>query len=480
MKTLLINPPYQSLYRAVRFQTPPLGLLYVAAFCERDGWPVDLHDMNVGSTVDQDPDFRGYDVVGITAETSRIKPALRLARLAKRAGARVVIGGPHAMFDADAIFKTGDVDVIISGEGELTFLELMERYRDGAPVHDVRGILYPGPIGRPVRTPGRPYPDDVDAYPFPARHLLHADHHKSWTLGGRRVVSILSSRGCPYDCTFCSSAQFTGRGWRPRSPRSVVDEIEHCVKRYGYEGAVFVDDNFTLDPDRVIGICDEILARKLDVRFWALTRTDTIAHNEELVKKMAEAGAFSFLLGIESPHQEVLDAFKKKSESTFADESVALLKKHGIDSHASFIIGNLDESREMILETIRYARRLNPESAQFSILTPFPGTQLYNENRDRIFEKDWDRYDTVHAVMAIDKVSPVEMEGLLRRAYASFWLRPSKLWKGLFSRVRGKGLKVGAIFRMLRALRENSLSERGYDPTARPAVVVPEAEVRAA
>ena len=458
MKTILVNPPYQSLYRAVKFKTPPLGLLYVAAFCERDGWPVDLYDMNVGPTTDVAPDFSGYDVVGITAETSRINPAMKLAEAAKRAGCRVVLGGPHAMFDADAIFRTGFVDVIVAGEGEETFLELLERWRDDAPISDVKGILYPGPIGRPVRTPGRGYPTPVDDYPMPARHLLHSEHHGSWTLGSRRVVSILSSRGCPYDCTFCSSAQFTGRGWRPRSAKSVVDEIEHCIKAYGYEGAVFVDDNFTLDPDRVIAICDEILDRKLDVKFWALCRTDTIAQNEELVAKMAEAGAFSFLMGIESPHQEILDAFKKKTEATYTDEAVALFKKYGIDTHASFIIGNLDETEEMVETTIEYARKLAPESAQFSILTPFPGTQLYNENRDRIFEKNWDRYDTVHAVMATDHIDPVRMERLIFKAYAKFWLRPSKLWKGLTSRARGKGLKVGAIVKMLMALRENRLA----------------------
>ena len=464
MRTLLVNPPYQSLYRAVRFKTPPLGLLYVAAFCERERWPVELYDMNVGPTTDRIPDFRGCDVVGITAETSRIKVALSLAALAREAGARVVIGGPHAMFDAEAVFATGNCDAIIAGEGEETFVELLARWRDGRPIGDVRGILYPGPTGRPVRTPGRGYDTPVDDYPFPARHLLHPDHHSSWTLGGRRVVSILSSRGCPYDCTFCSSAQFTGRGWRPRSPQSVVDEVEHCVRTYDYQGVVFVDDNFTLEPERVEAICDEILARKLDIRFWALCRTDTIASNEKLVEKMAAAGAFSFLMGIESPHQEVLDAFKKKTDADFTDEAVALFKKHGIDTHASFIIGNLNESREMIRETIRYARRLAPESAQFSILTPFPGTQLYNENRDRIFEKDWDRYDTVHAVMTIDQVPPTEVERLLFRAYASFWLRPGKLLKGLFSPLRGKGLKIGAIVKMLLALRENRLAANAASP----------------
>ncbi len=451
-RILLVNPPYKSLYRAVKFKTPPLGLLYVAAFCEKAGFKVDLHDMNVGKTLDQDPDFDRYDVVGVTAETSRIKAAARLGKAARARGSLVVLGGPHAMFDADALFGDGVCDLIVCGEGEETFVEILQARKTGATFSEIPGLIYVGRDGKPVRTAKRSYKTPVDQYPLPARHLLDPEHHTSWTLGGRRVASILSSRGCPYDCVFCSSSQFTGRGFRPRSPRSVVDEVEHCVKEYGYEGVVFVDDNFTLNVKRVTDICDDLIARRLGIRFWALCRTDTIARSEELVKKMAEAGAFSFLMGVESPHQEVLDSFGKKTKVERTEQAMAMLRKYGIDAHPSYIIGNIDESRDMILETVRYARRLGTESAQFSLLTPFPGTRLFDENQDRIFDRDWDRYDTVHSVMRTDRVSPKALERLLFRAYLTFWLRPRKLWNGIVSPVRGKGLKILPLFRMLLAL----------------------------
>jgi len=279
---------------------------------------------------------------------------------------------------------------------------------------------------------------------------MHAYRHLE--MGGRKMTSVLTSRGCPFGCSFCCSTEFSGRTWRARSPVKVVDEIAEIVTQHGFSGIAFLDDNFTLDSGRVVSICAEILRRDLDIYWWCFSRADTLLKNEEMVARMAEAGCKYIFIGFESRHQKTLDSYNKKTTDMMAKDVTELLRRHRISVHGSFIIGDPHETREMIMDTIRYAKEINPQAVQFTILTPYPGTRLYEDVQDRIICRDWDLYDCLHSVISTDDLSRKDLEGLLKKAYASFYLSPGKIMAGLFSSLRGKGIKLSSILRIFRGL----------------------------
>lgn len=448
MKVLLIYPYSPDIYQKVGFTLPPLGLAYMASVLREKGYDVVIHDMKVNR---KEPDFSIFDVIGITADAMRYKEGLRLSRIAKENGRIVIMGGPHPTFlDEDAL-KSGCIDFVVRGEGEETLPELLETIKQKRSPHAVKGISFLD-NGSIHRTPDRTPVKDLDTLPFPARDILPMESYRTLEMGKRKVTSIITSRGCPYGCTFCASSEFSGYKWRARRPEKVVDEIEDILNNYGFNAIAFLDDNFTLDPKRVIAICDEIIKRRIDIYWWCFSRADVIIKNEEMVKRMAEAGARYIFIGFESGRQELLDRYKKRTKISEAMEAVNLLKGYGIETHASFIIGGIDETKEMVKETIRFAKALDPEAVQFSILTPYPGTRLFGEVKDRITTYDWNLYDCLHSVIKLDYLSKDDLEGLLRKAYRGFYLTPERLTKGLLSGIRGKGIRLSSIFNILRQL----------------------------
>lgn len=446
MKILLAYPFREDAYRKVGFILPPLGIAYIAGVLRNHGHDVRIADYNV---TDERTDFGKYDMVGISADTSRYKSSLRLAKEAKDAGCTVVMGGPHVSYMDEEVLRTGLCDFVVREEGEQTMRELAEAIGT-VRTADIRGISYMRD-GDFQRNPAREFMDNIDDL-LPARDLLDMNAYRHLEMGKRKMTSILTSRGCPFGCSFCCSTEFSGRKWRARSPERVVDEIREIVDHYGFNGIAFLDDNFTLDPDRVTRICEEIMRRGIDIYWWCFSRADTLLKNEEMVAKMAEAGCRYIFIGFESRQQETLDSYNKKTTDTMAKDVTNLLKKHRISVHGSFIIGNLYETREMVRDTIRHAKEINPQAVQFTILTPYPGTQLYENVKDRIISRDWDLYDCLHSVIRTDHLSQKELEGLLKQAYLSFYLSPGKVIAGLLSGFRGKGIKLSSILRIFRGL----------------------------
>jgi len=446
MKILLAYPYKEDTYRKVGFILPPLGIAYIAAALRDNGHDVRIIDYNV---TNEKTDLGRYDVVGISVDTSRYKSSLRLAREARDAGCTVVMGGPHASFMDEEVLMTGLCDFVVREEGEQTMVELADAIGTQR-ISGIKGISYLKDSSL-QRNPARGFSEHIDDL-LPARDLLDMNAYRHLEMGGRKMTSILTSRGCPFGCSFCCSTEFSGRKWRARSPEKVVDEIAGIVTQYGFNGIAFLDDNFTLDPDRVVRICDRIMQRGIDIYWWCFSRADTLLKNEHMVKKMAEAGCRYIFIGFESRHQKTLDSYNKKTTDTMAGDVTALLKKYGISVHASFIIGNIDETRDMVMDTIRYAKKIDPQAVQFTILTPYPGTQLYEDVKDRIIRRDWDLYDCLHSVIRTDHLGQQELEALLKKAYLSFYLSPNKVLAGLLSGFRGKGIKLSSILRIFRGL----------------------------
>jgi len=421
LKILLVNPSYHDVYRTFDFVLPPLGLGYMAAVLSESNYDVKIVDLNVGQNKESIPD-NNWDLVGITLDTSRYYKGMKYARMLKSRGTKVVVGGPHASFMADEILGSGSADFVVRGEGEHTLLELVKVLSEGESFEQIKGLSYISD-NRIRHNADRTYSDDLDTLPFPARHLLNMDKYRTSKLGTRSITSILTSRGCPYQCSFCASSKLAGTFWRARSVESIVEEIEFVKDAYGYRAFAFVDDNFTLNPQRVIELCEAICKRGWDIHWWCFSRVDTIVRNPEMVSLMYEAGCRSTYIGIESRNQETLDSYNKKISADISREAISILKNNKIEMTASFIIGALNEDREMVEDTLRFAKSLNPNTVSFTILTPYPGTDLFEQVKDRIITFDWRKYDGIHSVIQLNHFKPMQIQFTLLRFYISFYLR---------------------------------------------------------
>ena len=292
---------------------------------------------------------------------------------------------------------------------------------------------------------------DIDSLPYPAHERFDVGKYK---ILNRTYLPIITSRGCPFNCTFCASSRFSGTKWRTRSIPSIVAEIEEIITRYHYSALAFLDDNFSLDPKRVIQICDEILHQRWDLKWWCFSRPDTLIKNEDMIEAMAAAGARYVFMGVESASQRVLDSYGKRTQAGAAEAAVELLRRHGISTTASYVLGEVEETEEMIRATIRQAIGLRAGSAQFSLLTPYPGTDLFMRLRERIWENDWSKFDCMHPTFRLDHLSGERLLEMLRLAYRSFYLRPSRVLEGLLSSFRLQGIRVETIRAMMRTLKE--------------------------
>jgi len=432
MNILLANPKSANAFESFGLVFPPLGLLYVAAAAEKAGFRVRLEDFSVSRQRPSSFDFRDYDVVGITSDARRFPAALEIAKKAKQQGCTVVMGGPHPTFVDEDVLADGHADFIVRGEGEITFPELLGTIRCGDDPCQVKGISC-RVRGKVMRTAPRELVEDLDSLPFPARHLVDINAYKRFGVkyGGKRSVAALStSRGCPNECDFCISSRMSGRRWRARTPESVVSEIEHVYRDYGYGAVAFCDDNFTVSPKRVREICALIIEKGLDIWWWSFSTASSLLSNEEMVRLMAKAGAKTVYIGVENPDPETLKAFKKDALPDAASKAVALLKRNNIEIFASYILGGLNENTGTILRTIRFARSLDTAVAQFSILTPYPGTALFDKLKDRLRHTKWHLYDGTHLVFKHEHVRFVAMELLLIWAYVSFYARGWKAIRG--------------------------------------------------
>jgi anaerobic magnesium-protoporphyrin IX monomethyl ester cyclase len=404
-----------------------LSLAYLASILREKKHEVRIVDLNVESFDYRFLPYQDFDLVGISVDTTRYPVSQKIARAAKRHRVKVVMGGPHATFFDEEILTSDSVDYVIRGEGEYGILDLVETIENGGEIEKVCGLSY-RENGTWDKNPPRPYIQNLDFLPFPARDLLPLNLY-TLNMGKRFSATMVTSRGCPFNCDFCSCSEFSGIKWRTRSVENIIEEVSILYHRYGYRAIAFLDDNFTLNPFRVMDFCEKILQKGWDLEWWAFSRIDTIVKNEKMVEIMGKAGLRQVFIGFESSNQETLDGFGKNLQADTAFRGVEILKKNKIDVWGSFIIGGLDESKKMVKETIRFAKKLNPAYAQFSILTPYPGTRLYDAVKDKLLTDNWEIFWGGQPVMSLDKITPKELQRLIIRAYLSFYLRPKKIFQ---------------------------------------------------
>lgn len=435
MNVLLVNPQSSSVFNTFGLSLPPIGLLYIAASLERAGHNVSVRDLAADGGRMDDNDIRSADLVGISADTTRAGKALSIARRVSALGRPVVMGGPHPQFMAADIFASGYVDYIVKGEGELVFANLLAAIQNRDCVASVKGLIIKDG-GHIFETPAAD-PVNVETLPFPARHLVNLHQYQA-CVDSRLTTPIITSRGCPGACHFCSSSSFFGTGWRSRSAASVLAELDEVYYRYGFRAVCFMDDNFTLSPQRVEQIADGILERGYDVKWWNFSRVDTIVRNPAMVTRMAAAGSTTIYLGIESGNEDTLNSLGKNSKAADVVKALDILRRNGIESYGSYIIGNLNETAADVEKTIDLAIRLNTNIAQFSILTPYPGTKLYEQIKDRIFCRRWKFYDGLHIVFRHPLINRHYLQFLLIKAFVKFYRRSKEATQG-FKQASSRG-----------------------------------------
>lgn len=382
---LLIYPFFQPLRDRSVFRFPPLGIGYLAAALQQEGHQVHLIDCTFRTRREalQEALAVGAEVVGLYCMVTMVDDCLWFAEQLRPTARLLVAGGPLPTCDPLAFLK--HFDVVVRGEGERTVCELLREWSKGVDLARVPGIVLrqrQEAGSNPIFTVDRPFEMDLDALPRPARSLFpNADYLRHGKKKyGYSISTVMSTRGCPFRCEFCSNVVFGG-SYRERSPEEVVDEVEQ-VLRLGYDRISFADDVFTLRKERVLRICAEIHRRKLNFHWECLGRVDSL--DEATAREMRHAGCARIYFGIESGSQPILDQMNKRTTPEEARQAVEAAHRAGLEVGAFFILGYPGDTDETVLATLRYAGSLPLDYLGLTMPYPLPGTALYDRVRSRV------------------------------------------------------------------------------------------------
>ena len=443
-----------------------LGLGYLAAVVLEAG-----HEARIFDAAIEEAPLREvlaqehFDIVGITATTPLIYEAWEAAKLAKEYGAITILGGAHPTLMPQESLERPEVDLVVRGEGEDTLVDIIEtlqrspgdadpagsgesvnptygteqRLFDRAVWEKVQGISFRSMEGDIIHTAHRPLRKDLDSLPFPAHHLLDISKYTNLqplTDGlnpNARTYTIVTSRGCPYQCIYCSKA-ITGRSWRPRSPENVVAEWRWLVRDLKATEIGVTDDSMTTNLDRAKTICRSLIDERLNTVPWITIHGIRAGDTDlELLKLMKQAGCKRVGFGVESGNQRILDSIKKKQTIDEVRRAFDNSRKAGLETMGFFIFGLPGETAETMDDTIQLALELEPDMANFMIAAPYPGTEMYDVvlQNGRLFSHNW-RDFAIHDEKARFEIGDVTAELVERKwheAYRRFYLRPTRIWR---------------------------------------------------
>lgn len=415
-RVLLVRPQGKA---GLGFALPliPLGLEYIASSMENVVDHINIVDMGL----ERHPfqyflDLFQPDLAGITMSATEHKAGLKLAEIAKKNDATTVLGGYHPTAISEELLLHSSVDMVVRREGELTMRELVQK---GSPA-GVLGVSYKEEE-TVVHNRDRPLTEDLDSLPFPARHLRRHKYVDTLTRG-READEIHTSRGCSGVCSFCCEPSVSGSRWRGRSPENVMEELLQIY--VGKPMSILIGDaNFMHDAERVDRLCDLLSENNLDIIFQVMVRADVVAKNPQIVKKMCENGIIGYEIGIESPNLKDLKATRKGITTESQWKAIQILRENGANAGGTFVIGLPTQTEEEIRQFPVYAKKIGLTSAAFGIATPFPNTEFYRnlEKKGLIVERDWTKYDEVHSVFKLPKISMRQMEELATYCMGRFW-----------------------------------------------------------
>jgi radical SAM superfamily enzyme YgiQ (UPF0313 family) len=374
---------------AVMKPYPPLGLLYISSHLKAHGVDTDLFDTTFSHLDQLETHLRETrpPIVGVYANLMTRSKVLQVISAAKAAGSQVVVGGPDPANYLDEYLSRG-ADVIAIGEGELTLQELVPHLIEHGPKHldGIQGIAYRDDSGAIVRTEARPMIADLDAQPFPDRAAIDQPQYVDvWrTHHGQGSVSLITARGCPFTCTWCSHSVF-GYSHRRRTPKNVVDEVEHIVANYAPDLLWYADDVFTINHKWLFEYSAELERRGLRLPFETISREDRL--NEQVVQTLARMGCYRLWIGAESGSQKILDSMKRRTNAERVREMVHLLQKYGIEVGMFIMLGYEGEDRADLQATVDHLKAAGPDTFLTTVAYPIKGTPFYASVADKVIAR---------------------------------------------------------------------------------------------
>jgi anaerobic magnesium-protoporphyrin IX monomethyl ester cyclase len=422
----LVYPYFQPSHDNSIFRFPPLGMGYLASYLKKRGISVDLVDCTFLSQREAVERVRRSKpkVIGIQSMFSMKSKALELARLLRENCELLVAGGPQPTSNPEDFLY--DFDIVVLGEGEETLFELVNAVEDGKNVPKISGIAYrANRRGRIKLAPPRGFIQNLDSIPFPAREMFDNENYKNYYSRNYwyTTTSVMTSRGCPFKCDFCSRPVF-GNDFRTRSAANIVDEMEE-VLAFGYDRIWFADDCFTLNRKRLLSICDEITRRHVRIGWECLSRVDTI--DKEVAQKMKQAGCVRMFYGIESGNDSILALMKKHATTRQAKDAVHIAKRARINVGAFFIVGYPGENEETVLDTVRFASSLPLDYLSFTMPYPIPGTPLYERVKDTLISEDWEEPKNLrlvkHKLLFCSPLSEAKLRFVIVKGMIQFYLK---------------------------------------------------------
>jgi len=456
LRVLLINPRFQ-LPIDTR-TTPHLGIAYLAAVSERRGDEVAVFDQDVEE--EKVTDFvRRFkpDLVGIGTNTPQVKQGWLCAREVKSVfpDVPIVQGGPHVSALPEESAARPEIDIVARGEGEDTWIDIsnhLEQWKHANPkfkardmldpqnkmLDSIMGITYQTPDGKIRHTHERPSVADLDALPFPAYQYFKMDRYSSLqpaidAIDKGKSFSMMTSRGCPYRCTFCSQSVMAEK-WRARSPENVVEEWKHLVNDYGAQEIGILDDSANIDRKRLYHLSELLIKEGLHKKADWIMINGIRANlaDEELLGKMHEAGCKRVAFGVETGDEDILESIDKRVTHDQIKQAFKNARKVGLETVGFFIIGLPGDNEVTMEKTIKFACELDPMVANFSMMTPYPGTKVWEQvhrNGGRMLVKDWQDYVFFEgkARFEMGETTAEVQERKWKEAYRRFYLRPHRI-----------------------------------------------------
>jgi radical SAM superfamily enzyme YgiQ (UPF0313 family) len=464
MEILLIYPPitvqerYSSDIGYSGGRQIPLGVFYLASTIRQAGHSVRVIDgeaagasaVEIGCRMMEHPP----DVVGISATTVAFHRALEMAREVKSRlpAVPVVIGGPHVTAAVHDVMRHPEIDIAVIGEGEATFTELLDAIgRAEGNLADVLGIAFRRG-NETIVNPARPFISELDGLPFPAFDLIEDFSRYNPPPMNYRclpVANIITSRGCPNQCTFCDRSVF-GQRLRQRSPQNIAAEIELLWIRYHVREIAFVDDTFTINPERIVSLFRILDEKNIRIAWTCMSRINTV--NEELLVFMKEHGCWHISFGIESGDEQILRHIRKNISLTNARRCIEICHRIGILTKGFFILGHPRDSQETMDRTIRLALELPLDDIVVTLNTPLPGTEQYGTAADfgEFAAKDWSIFNLWNPVFIPRGLTHATLLARHREIYRRFYLRPRIIFRYVRSFLSASGLRrLGALLRSI-------------------------------
>ncbi len=439
-------------------ELPWLGMAYVAGAVRQVGHQVFLRDYEVEGkswdAVSQDIITFQPDVVTTAGFINNMDRCLKVFEIAKKINHNIltVLGGPQATIFPDDAIKSENLDFLVISESEISFTRLVSYCEDPEAWPTFKGVIYQNhKTGEILKNERQPLVQNLDSFPLPALDLypMHR-YYPPVYIWGKKVANMVTSRGCPYECTFCEAKMTFGRTFRYHSEERVLNDLDFLNKRYGYDSFQFYDDIFTTDRGRVVRLCEALLQKNRNYKWMCYTRTDRV--DLELLKLMNKAGCYMISFGVEAGDQKLLDKIRKKLVVETNRKGIEDCAKAGIMGVGTFMLGLPGETREQTMNTIRFAYESKLDYAIFGITEPYPGTEMWGDAVKEGYFVEANENLTNHLLANFSKIwvpngrKREELEELTRTAYRKFYFRPKIFFRWLRNFLH---IPIGRSFRYL-------------------------------